>query len=212
MVEHQLSRHAPAPQPERCSATTTRCYQNVFPGSVDVDRHAGQPLGVQQRDERPEHLSTRPTSSSARPPARCATPCSPAWISGGRSPQLPQYRLLQRHRDLDDGAARPTHDPTPGHLPPERDRCRQPRARRLGRACTCRTRSRCRRSCSSSRGCGSSASISRSTTSATARTSTAPTTWSRPAPAWCSSRWSRSRSTAATACPTCRAPATSSRR
>ena len=87
-----------------------RFYQNYVPGAVNADKTPGRADRLQQRHRSARTSSTRRTSiyAASRPGAVRHT------LLGGRRDrppahrQLPQHRLLQRHRHLDLRPLRPT--------------------------------------------------------------------------------------------------------
>ena len=132
---------ARAPEPHRLR----RLQQDVperLPGLGGLHRGAGQHVGLQQ-PERPEqpvqsdrgHLPGRD---------RLGEPHAARRRRGGPSgePEPPEHRLLRRHRDLGDGAARQSHD-LAGRSPSGRARPMPTTAPGRPRSgCMCRTRSR----------------------------------------------------------------------
>ena len=189
-----------------------RSYQNFVPGAVTRGREPGLALRLQQRNESDELL--QPDRPDVREIHRTADAHAARRRRGrpAADGQLPQYRLLQQHRDVDSRAVRFTHDLNAGDVPPERDRRRQSRDHERRRR-LCAGSGRASRATSRwSAACGSIASISSTTTTATATRSAASTISSRRERASSSSRSSRCRSTAATACRICRARAISSPR
>ena len=86
-------------------------YQNVYPGAVDTQRHAGEPPRLQQRHGAQRTCSTRPTSPARSRRAPCATRCSPARSSRASARTTcatPPTSTAARRDD-----APPFHSPSP---------------------------------------------------------------------------------------------------
>ena len=202
----------------RTPARVRRLQQDVperVPRRGGLDRHAREHLGLQQPD-RPRQPA-QPDRAHLRAAHRrrgSARRCSAAWSWDGRSPTTfaTPASSTTRHHGHCAGRRLPTISRA-GHLPPERDRRRQPHRARTRAGVYGRTRWRWPVSCQPIAGRPARAVRPRLPQQQHRRR---PEPHRRPGLAprgrWWSSRSSRSRSTAATACRTCPARAISSPR